>query len=546
MLAAMSGSRGVVLGIACLAAVLRAELRVDAYEERVHALIEERALPPEILATPLVPATLDDADALRVALWHAGAEHPDVAVKRAFLSRYPSVDAFDRWAFKELLGLTPEAQIFGVDRLPAMPAHLGELVAQGAREPDDDKRNQERFSHDAARHPRVDRWGNPLPLDPAQLDMGPLRGIPSQAYAHYGLPSGERSDSTDVLKKEPWRWAYPPTARGFAPEFAQELTDLAICAATLARDGDALRRPDLARSGAVTLGWLYLAQADHYIGDVANQIHTLQAIYPFFFDAKMESYKEELRSMGGLFRARPDFVTIGIGIIKNHHLLAEDLWAKRVLAGGPDVAAGLEAIRTGDAALEQALDARKVGPGDEFGRAIAEEVIVAGCREGGEVYETIRELAVPELSRVGGNFDDGMDPDAFLRSAPEAGTLEKFYRLEAAGFARAGSAIRRHARLFVAALDGARTSEDTRKATFDASAQRLIRTQLALAAQAETRLSTWQPRPPPREVIDWLVPGVSAVLALGIVAITAWLIARSRRRRRRRRSTLQTSPSNSR
>src|SRR5262249_62102543 len=113
--------------------------------------------------------------------------------------------------------------------------------------------------------------------------------------------------------------------------------------------------------------------------------------------------------------------------IKNHHLLAEGLWSKRVLAalsggGPPEVAAGLQAIHAGDAALEQALDARKLKPTDEFGRAIAEEVIAASCREGGEVYEATRELAVRDLSRVGGDYDADKDPDAFLRADPEPGT----------------------------------------------------------------------------------------------------------------------------
>src|SRR5262249_15036219 len=284
---------------------------------------------------------------------------------------------------------------------------------------------------------------------------------------------------------------------------------LAIAAATVGRDG------------GPALGWLYLAQADHYIGDVANQIHTLQAIYPFFFDAKIESYKEELRSLGGHLRSRPDFVTIGIGIIKNHHLPAENLWSKRVFAavssgGPPEVSAGLEAIRAGDAALEQALDARKLRPADEFGRAITEEVIAASCREGGEVYEAIRELAVPALSRVGGAYDPPQDPDAFLRPDPEAGTLAKFYRLEAAGFARAGSALRWHARLYASALDAARgpstTGDDARHAVFVAAARRLVTNQVALAAQAEARLAAWKPTPPASETIDWMVPAILAGL----------------------------------
>src|SRR5262249_30636164 len=114
-----------------------------AYEEDIHSLLEERALPPELLGAPVVPAPLEDADALRLAVWHASANHPDVEVRRAFLARYPTAKGFDRWAWKQFLGLAPEAEVFGIDRLPPMPARLAELVAAGAREPDDDRRNQE-------------------------------------------------------------------------------------------------------------------------------------------------------------------------------------------------------------------------------------------------------------------------------------------------------------------------------------------------------------------------------------------------------------------
>jgi hypothetical protein len=504
-----------------------------AYEERIHTLLEERALPADLAATPLVPATLDDADALRRAIWSAGAAHPDADVRRRFIARYPTEAGFDRWAFKELLGFAPEAEVYGIDRLPAAQGRVGEVMAAGARQPDEDRRNQERFAHDSARKVRIDRYGEPLPLDPAQLDMGSLHGTPSQAYAHYGLPHIQFSDDPDVLKKEPWRWAYPPTAQAFAPEFAQELTDLAVCAATVGTDG------------GPALGWLFLAHADHYIADVANQIHTLQAVYGFFFDAKIESYKEELRSLGGLLRSRPDFVTIGIGIIKNHHFLVEQLWSKRVFEavaghGRPGIAAALDAIAAGDGSLEQALDARHVGPGDEFGRAIAEEVVAASCREGGEVYDAIRDVAVRDLSRVcdrssnrapSCDYAEGMDPDESLRPDPDPATLAKLYRLEGAGFARAGSALRRHARLYVAELTRARGGEEARRAVFAAAAQRLVQNQLGLLEQAEQRLAGYQPRPPRVEQIDWPVPGGLLAVGAVIIGVPAWLVRRRRKRR---------------
>jgi len=44
------------------------------------------------------------------------------------VARYPTEAAFDRWAWKELLGLSPEAEVFGIDRLPPMPGHVRDLV----------------------------------------------------------------------------------------------------------------------------------------------------------------------------------------------------------------------------------------------------------------------------------------------------------------------------------------------------------------------------------------------------------------------------------
>jgi hypothetical protein len=525
------GSAGRWLPLAiCLTCLLAG--RASAYEEAVHALLDARALPTELLDIPLAHTTAADLVALRRALYRAGASDPDPAVRARFLARYPTEPRFDDWDLKDFLGLNPDLAIQGIDALPpfatAAAPTIRDVLTAAAREPDEDRRNQERFAHDEQRKVRRDRWNNPLPADPAQLDMGALHGLSSQAWAHYGLPHLQMSDSPDVLKKDPRRFAYPPTARGFAADFAQEFTDLAVCAATLGTEGGPL------------LGWLYLGNAHHYIEDVANQIHTLQAVYGFFFDAKIESYKEELRSLGGLLRSRSDFVSIGIGIIKNHHVLIERLWAKRILEAQSgnrvpaEVADGLAAIDRGDGALEQAFDARQVGPGGEFGRMIAEEVIEASSREGAEVYELMRSLARRSLSRLGNDFDDTMDPDAYLRPDADAEKLPRFYRLEAAGFARAGSALRRHVRLYRVLLDQAKRDDAARQAVFDASARRLVRAQLDALDAREARLAKWTPSPPRKETVNWLVPGGLLVALMLFILLPSWLVVRRIRRRRRR------------
>ena len=454
-----------------------------AYEERVHQLIGERALPatlPRDLARP----TMVDVDELRGATWRAGASHPDPGVRARFLARYASQRQFDGWAWKELLGLTPEAQVVGIDLLPEAGQDARAVAAFSSRAPDDDKRNVERFAHDRDRRVRRDDAGQALPVDPAQLDMGALTGLSSQAHAHYGLPALQFSDSPEVLEKDPRRFAYPPTARAFAPEFAQMHTDLAIAAAT---SGTA---------GGQALSWIWLGAAHHYLEDLANQVHTLQAVYPFFVDAKLQSWKENALSLWGFLRPRPGFVEIGLGIIKNHHLFLEDLWGARsfdAAEGRPAPAgatAGLAALASGDAQMEAALDGRALTPSGSFSRAIAEELVEVSSREGADVYLAARDIANPRLSRSRYVYQAGT-ADSELRASPDPVRLARFYELEAKGFARAASAVRRHVRLFQAETARAEGSEGARLAVRDAALHRLVASSLDAMDAREARLSAW-------------------------------------------------------
>ena len=477
-------SRRAISGAVLLAATtLAMPVPASAYEERVHQLMGERAL-PATLPGDLARPTIVDVDELRVATWRAGASHPDPGVRARFLARFPAEQRFDGWAWKELLGLTPEARVVGIDVLPDVGQDARAVAAFSSRLPDDDKRNVERFAHDADRRVRRDAAGQPIPADPAQLDMGALTGLSSQAHAHYGLPTLQFSDSPEVLKSDPRRFAYPPTAKAFAPEFAQMHTDLAIAAATSGTPGGR------------ALSWIHLGAAHHYVEDVGNQIHTLQAVYPFFVDAKMQSWKEDALSLWGLLRPRPGFVEIGIGIIKNHHLFLEDLWGARVTDaadGRPAPAgavAGLAALAAGDAQTEAALDARALTPSGPFSQAIAEELVEASSREGGDVYLAARDIANPRLSRSRYVYEAGT-ADSELRASPDPARLARFYELEARGFARAASAVRRHVRLFQAELARAEGSEEGRLAVRDAALRRLLASSLDAMDAREKRLSAW-------------------------------------------------------
>ena len=514
-----------VAGLA-LAAVVGPGSVARGYNEAIHSLLDERAPPRELAARTVAAPTVAAMDALRVALWRAGSSHPDAAVRAAFLARWPEEAKFDRWAMKELLGLTPEHEIFGIDRLPpGAPATVGALLVLGAREPDDDRRNRDRFAHDAARVVKKDRWDRPVPLDPKQLDLGARSGTASQAWAHYGLPKVEFSAEPSVLKREPWRWSYAQDPRAFAPHFADVHTDLALCAASL---------DEPAGEG---LAWLIVGQAHHYVEDVANQIHTLQAIYPFFFDAKLQAIYEDLRSVGGLLRSRPSFVDVGIQIITNHHLVGEDLFAARVadaIAGRdvpPGVAAALAAITSGDPELERDLDGLALSADQAFAGMITQAVIERSSREGGLLYEATRQVVSARLSKANVAYEDP-PAEVWARKHATAEEWATFYDLQRRGFARAGSALRRHVALVDQALAPGRADPLVRRARLEATAQRLVATRLAVMAEAEARLAAWVVPPPAAAVIAWWVPGFYA----GLLALVGLIVWRVRVRRRRRRA----------
>lgn len=512
------------LALGCVGAVAAP---VHAYNEAIHSLLDERATPPEVAARAVAPPTVAAMDALRATLWRVGSTHPDAGVRAEFLRRWPDEPRFDRWAVKELLGLTPEHEIFGIDRLPeGVGGTVGALLVAGAREPDDDRRNRERFAHDAARVVKKDRWDRPIPLDPKQLDLGARSGTASQAWAHYGLPKVEFSPEPAVLKSEPWRWSYAKDPRAFAPDFADTHTELALVAASL---------DDPAAEG---LAWLIVGQAHHYVEDVANQIHTLQAIYPFFFDAKLQSIYEDLRSVGGLLRARPSFVDVGIQIITNHHLVGEDLFATRVadaVAGKdvpPGVAAALDAIQAGDAALERDLDALALVADQPFAGKITQAVIERSSREGGLLYEATRAVVSARLSKANVAYEEP-PAETWARRHATAAEWATFYDLQRRGFARAGSALRRHVALVEQALAPGRADPAVRRAKGDAVAARLIATRLTVMTEVEARLAAWDPPPPAAVTVSWWVPGLYAGL-LVVVGLVVW---RVRVRRARRRAT---------
>lgn len=443
--------------------------------------------------------------ALRERIWHLGAEAHDPELKRRFLVRWPRIETFDAWSMKELFALNPEKRVAGFDDDVALPAgdSARDVYAAASRLPDDDERNRDRFRHDDRRGRVYDSWGRPLPDDPATLEMGGLTGLSSQAHAHYGLPHLAFSDEPSVLKSDPRRFAIPPTVHTFGADFADSYTLLAALASRL--------------PGGQRLALTHAGAAAHHIEDVANQIHTVQVgIYAFFVDAKIESIKEDLASIGGLVRPRPSFASIGIDIISNHHVLAEALYAKHLLNPSDPVAARTLAPVTAGAAKAAACT-----PG--FGRAIAEKLIDQSSYEGPQVYAAIRAAAQRRWSRAGQHFGDGDDPDAALRPGAD---LSGFFDLEVTGARRALVALGDWWASFAtcAALD-----DDAVRAL----GEQLVRQRLDALDAAEARARMYTPKPPDANRRNWWIP-IGYVVVLIVVLL---LVVRRVRRRGARSET---------
>jgi hypothetical protein len=478
----------------------------QAYDQQVHVYLSERGYKGPASIGASAPADASAVRALRARIWRAGSQARDAAVKKRFLLRWPNEDAFDAWAFKQLFALNPEVKVAGFDDEVFLPDTVQGAIIFGAasRRPDDDGRNRDRFAHDANHVVPHDRWGRPLPDDPATLEMGSLTGLSSQAHAPYGLPRLAFSEEPSVLKSDPRRFAVPATVHTFGAAFADSYTELAVLAA---------RDPEGQRLSLVLAG-----AAAHHLEDVANQIHTVQVgLYDFFVDAKLQAIQEDLLSVGGVLRPRPGFVSIGLDIISNHHLLAESLYQKHLLREDDPVGKQTAAAPADDE-LTRAFAQVPAGCTHGFGRALAEALIDRSSYEGPEVYKEIRRAAQGRWSHAGVHFTEQDNPDEALR---ENADLTRFYQLEATGARRAIQTLE----AWWTRFEACRTIDATAE---DALAEALVSDRLDALDASEARRRMWTAQAPAQEARNWwvLVGYVTAIVLL------AWLLRRILRRRR--------------
>jgi hypothetical protein len=459
-----------------------------AYSEVVHARITGSVFASE--GAKLAPPTQADLDAFRALFWRAASTNAE------FARRYPAGSSFGAWELKEFLMLDPAARVHGFDLTPddARPMTRGELLQAASRWPDEDERNRHRYLRDPRTHEVVKAPdGTPLPYDPATLDFGSLEGTTSQGHAHYGLVDGPLSDDPEVLKKDPARFAVPPTAHAWGAELAQLYTDLALLAAG---------------SGLPSGEWLsatFAGAAFHHLQDVANQIHTVQVgIYEFFESAFWQSKLQDLKTMGGLFDGRKSLKQVGLRLIANHHLFSEDLFAKHLQGVGRDPS------------LDKPAEEKIAANGGAIGLGLAKALIVESSREAPEVYRLAWTFSKRTLrDGVSGHEYDGAkdDPEDFVDTS-KTQALPLFYALENRGTARAAEALQLWQRLF--AVEQGRAAPTLLR---ERAVSRSLAMLLPYHAQAALRRASYQPAGPEQQKVAWGYPACAA-----LVLVAGWLI----------------------
>jgi hypothetical protein len=439
---------------------------------------------PSVQAQVVMPS--DDAVArFRADFYNTAMALLPADVKARFGKRYPTATAFSAEAFKDLLGMSALHPALGFDPgVETDGARSGqqrtilEWVRIGSILPDEDRRNQDRWWVVDGRIQRA-ADGQRVPRDPVVLNMGGVEGLAGQAHAHYALNSHPKSDDPEVLKTRPADFAvrvgFPQApVLTFAPQRAQTYGDLALIARYM-------KQPALAA--------LYAGNGFHYLGDAASQIHTIQVgIYDFFVDAKLQSWKLDLLTLGGLLGRTMDFRAIGLDILTNHHTWSEEMLRvalKRADAGKPISPALSRAEDLFEPDPQLAAAWASLPQDGPTMLEMSEPIIAAGNVEGPEIYRLVRSLTNDTMRQAGNRIDFDRRPDAVVLSYLNPGTdpamLARFFDLERAGTRRAATAI----------AFWWRTRFCAEHPDIPAIMTRLVRQQLDELDQADARRAIW-------------------------------------------------------
>lgn len=524
--------------LALLAASL-APATSSGYAIQIHNELARRALLKSNLqdaASPISPAAFDQ---MRTIIDSFARNEP--TLRDAWQKRYPTAANFDAFAEKQLLQLAASSKVFGIDAVDERlkpGATLLDVVSWGAGQPDDDWRNRERLAYDDKRQPLKDKYGQPVPADPALLNMGRLGALSSQAHAHYGLAQVEFSGDADVLKKEPKRfaravgWEKGPIIT-LAADMAQIHLDMSLACA--------LSDVPTARE----LSWQFTGEGFHYLGDVGNQIHTVQVgLYDFFVDAALERLKMGLLSGGGYLGKMRSLGSIGIDILSSHHTLSEEFTYRRFKAAvegkaTPETERLLSAPTEDDPEFAKKLDEAlaKLGPNPErgeFAMVLTRTMIDVSSDQGDDVYRATAGIGDPALRSRHKTFDEEHDdPEKFVRprDASTESAYKEFWSLQEQAFRRVGTAKRRWVQLQQKLLASATTPEQ-KDALRKEVLKRLLDRQLKMLDASDARLAQYLADPPqnisaPEKAPELLV---ADVVIIGLLVGIPLIIVRRRQK----------------
>ncbi|MDO8665708.1 MAG: hypothetical protein Q7J79_03795, partial [Gemmatimonadales bacterium] len=265
--------------------------------------------------------------------------------------------------------------------------------------------------------------------------------------------------------------------------------------------------------GGPTLSALYAGNAMHFIADVANPVHTVQAgVYDIYLDATLTRLRRQLATLFGLLGEAPTRNAIGVDILTNLHNFSEHLFkveletaldhaSRHRLDSVPvSMQPALAALEEGDADFRHELTdslrwLRHREPNPDFGRAVTAGVVEATYRDGAELYRLTRRLAIDPLRRGTLVVDFDTIPDARIwefvtgRQTPRTlATLQLFNEVQARGLARATDALRLWWGQYVVA---SMVEPRERGALIEGTMTRLISQQLAYLSAAEARRAQW-------------------------------------------------------
>lgn len=494
------------------------------YAVPIHELMPGRALAGvKALEEPLPAVAPAELDAFRGWLDARFRAHPDAAVRARYEKRWPTPAAFTSRAFKRLMSLNEDKSLNGFDRADGLPCTALKAIQLGSGQTDTDNRNRERLAYDAAGKQVKLPDGREVPPDPLILNIGGVRGLSSQAHAHYGLTAEPLSSDPAVLQATPWRfaiatgWPNQPV-RAFAREQCQLHYDLAVLAL------------HWGQPAGRSLGHLFLGQGMHFVEDVGNQIHTVQiGHYDLLKRAKLLYYKRAIMTLGGYLDTLKPWTRVGVELITTHHVLSENLNAKRIaeaLAGkpvAPVIQEALDGLAKDDPEL--VADCAKLPANRTRAGSVLGALVERSCREGAEIYRLMTGALHPRMAEYGVLVDteDG-DPDTCLgdKNDPHvAESLNALYTLHARAYRRVGTALRRvHAAFAEDAADPSRT---------DAIAHALLKERLDLVDAEEERLARYLANPPKVGATTVQEPFWIAI-PLAAIALVLALANRLRRR----------------